>query len=293
MALSILTPADREPLERFLRQRLEHSMFLLSNLRTAGMDDRGGPFDGIYAAAWDGDEIVGVVCHYRRGNLAINAPSDAVSLAAAVLDATGRPMLGAVGPEAQVDAVTEALAIPSDPRTVQCDEREILYRLELDRLRCPPTLRDGSVVGRLLEERDVPTVIEWTVRYRVESVGDPEDDALWDKVRESIPHAVGRGDVWVLEHDGQRVAKTAFNARLPDAVQIGGVFTPSALRSRGHGRAAVASHLRWARDQGVDTAILFAGRDNPAARRAYEAIGFEAIGRYRVLILHPPGVRAP
>ncbi len=94
----------------------------------------------------------------------------------------------------------------------------------------------------------------------------------------------GAGSAWLVEHHGVPVSFSGFNARLPDVVQIGGVFTPPALRSRGWARAAVASQLAAVIVEGVSRAILFTGEDNPAGQRAYQAIGFRAIGDYGLLL---------
>jgi predicted GNAT family acetyltransferase len=72
---------------------------------------------------------------------------------------------------------------------------------------------------------------------------------------------------------------------LPDVVQIGGVYTPPALRSRGYARAVVAGSLAAAAAMGVGRSILFTGRDNVAARRAYESIGYRRIGDYGLVVL--------
>jgi predicted GNAT family acetyltransferase len=56
------------------------------------------------------------------------------------------------------------------------------------------------------------------------------------------------------------------------------------LRSRGWARAAVASQLAAVIGEGVSRAILFTGEDNPAARRAYQAIGFRPLGDYGLLL---------
>ena len=84
------------------------------------------------------------------------------------------------------------------------------------------------------------------------------------------------------------VATSTWNAQLPDCVQIGGVFTPPELRRRGYGRAVVAGSLVEAREQGVGRSVLFTGVDNPAARRAYEALGFEVVGDYALFLLREP-----
>ena len=75
---------------------------------------------------------------------------------------------------------------------------------------------------------------------------------------------------------------------MPEAVQIGGVYTPPALRRKGLARRAVALHLAEARAQGSEMAVLFAASDN--ASRAYEAIGFERRGDYAVLVYETPQV---
>jgi predicted GNAT family acetyltransferase len=74
------------------------------------------------------------------------------------------------------------------------------------------------------------------------------------------------------------------NARAGQEVQIGGVYVPPGFRGQGRAGRAVAAQLAAARDGGARTAILFAG-SAPAAR-AYERIGFERIGTYRVALLH-------
>lgn len=48
-------------------------MFLLGNMRSAGLYDSGARLAGIYAAAWAADEIVGVVAHYGQGSLICQA----------------------------------------------------------------------------------------------------------------------------------------------------------------------------------------------------------------------------
>src|SRR5438552_2962199 len=66
-----------------------------------------------------------------------------------------------------------------------------------------------------------------------------------------------QGDHWLLEDRGEPLSYTAFNARLPDIVQVGGVWTPPALRGRGYARCAVAGSLLEARAGGARRAILF------------------------------------
>lgn len=89
----------------------------------------------------------------------------------------------------------------------------------------------------------------------------------------SITGAVGAATRPSQGSARQPVAMSAFNAVLPEIVQIGGVFVPRRLRNRGYARLAVAQHMVEARARGVQRAVLFAASE--AAVRAYRAIGFQ------------------
>lgn len=284
--IEVLTPRDEPAMQAFLGRHIEHAMFLLSNLREAGFEDRGLRRSGIYVGAFEGDELRGVACHYRMGNVVVCAPSHAAELARAAVEASGWPLGGVVGPADEVAAAAAALGLDGLP--MQLDESEGLYHLDLRALAIPQALRDDVVRGRPVAADDVELLTDWMVRYNVESVGGVETPELRERLRAEHVAAVGGDDVWVLEHDGQLVARTGFNARLPTVVQIGGVWTPHALRGRGFARCVIASHLLAVRAQGVDTAVLFTADANTPARRAYAALGFRAMGRYRLLILAEP-----
>ena len=120
----------------------------------------------------------------------------------------------------------------------------------------------------------------------IEALGAAPGPELEDEVRGSIAREVGRGDLWMLIDGagGHRLAMTAANARLPDMVSIGGVYPPPELRGRGHGRAVVAGQLVDVQRTGVRRAVLFTGRDNTPARRAYEGLGFRIVGDYGLIL---------
>ena len=106
---------------------------------------------------------------------------------------------------------------------------------------------------------------------------------LHEDAKSSIELLHSQGDHWLLEDAGQLAAYTAFNARLPDIVQVGGVWTPPPLRGRGYARRAVAGSLLEARSGGTGRAILFTSSSQAA--RAYQALGFERTGEYGLLIV--------
>src|SRR5690606_11892125 len=110
---------------------------------------------------------------------------------------------------------------------------------------------------------------------------DPELDA---SSAAEIEPLLRQESCFLLERDGDPVAFSAFNARLPDCVQIGGVFTPPALRGRGYARAVVAGSLLHARAAGATRSVLFTGKENAAARRAYHALGYRVVGEYGLVL---------
>src|SRR3546814_20076918 len=69
----VLDPDDADDLERFLAAHADTAMFLRSNVRAAGMIDRGETYQGTYVARIEGGAIAGVVCHAWNGLLLIQA----------------------------------------------------------------------------------------------------------------------------------------------------------------------------------------------------------------------------
>jgi ribosomal protein S18 acetylase RimI-like enzyme len=282
--IRILQPGDEPALEAFLLPRIETSMFLIGNMRSSGLVDSGQPYEGTYAAAFEGGEIVGVVAHFWNQNLTFQAPSHVDALWRAAAEASGRPIKGLIGPDGQVGAAKDTLGI--DDPNIQMDETEKLYSLKLDDLTVPDILSSGQVSGRRIERSDLDLVTQWRVDFSIESLGDEDSPQLREQCRASIERSLEEGSTWILERQGEPVACSSFNTAIKEAVQIGGVWTPPQLRSRGYGRAVVATSLLDARSEGVEKSILFTGESNVPAQKAYVALGYRHIGNYRLLLLH-------
>ena len=90
--------------------------------------------------------------------------------------------------------------------------------------------------------------------------------------------------LWVLTLGDQIVAMTGFNAMARGIAQVGGVYTPPALRGRGYARAAVAASLKLAREQGAVRSVLFTAETNLAAQRAYTALGYQVAGDFGLVL---------
>jgi len=283
LTFRLLQPSDEAALEAFLQPRVATSMFLLGNSRAAGLVDSGRPYSGTYAAAFAGPAIVGVVAHYWNGNLVTQAPFQLDSLWRAAVAGSGRPIRGVIGPCDQVQAVKAALGL--GPAAIQHDEAEPLYCLALRDLVVPEALRTGQVQARRIGPGDVELITDWHIGLSQEALHDASAPQRRAELRASVARAVEEGKTWILEAGGRAVATTAFNTAFPEAVQIGGVYTPPEFRSRGYCRAVVAASLLDARAEGVETAVLFTGPGNRPAQRAYESLGFQPVGQYCLFLL--------
>ena len=292
MEIRRLMPGDAGALEAFLLPRIASSMFLLGNLRAAGLIDNGVRFSGAYVGAFDDGVLTGVVAHYWNGMLMPQAGEQVEALWRAAVATSGRGVRGAIGPVDQVDVIRAGLdaeaARASCALPRQQDAREPLFALELAALVVPEALRQGEVVGRRATSRDADALAAWRVAFEVEALRvEPAAKALLD-ARTGVGRQIDDGSLWVLEHGGRPVAMTAFNARTAEAVQVGGVYTPPELRGRGYARCAVAASLLAARDEGATLGVLFTAEDNAVAQRAYRALGFREAGAFRLLMLREP-----
>ena len=93
----------------------------------------------------------------------------------------------------------------------------------------------------------------------------------------------------MLDLAGAPVAYAAFNANLPDTVQLGGVWTPPEYRRRDYARNVVAGALLAAREAGVRRAVLFTGANNCPAQSAYSSLGFVRVGGYGLVMFKDSG----
>ncbi len=277
--LRSLGPGDQPALEAFLVRHADFSMFLRSNSRAAGLVYEGQPLQAQYVAAFDGGEIVAVAAHCWNDMLLVQAPVHVAEVARAAVELSARPVAGLSGPAAQVVAARSALGL--DDRPAPKFGREELFALDLKDLVVPAPLADGQWTCRHPRPDELELLIDWRVDYAREALHAPDTPTLRRECELELRLVHERGSNWVLEDRGL-VSYSAFNARLPDVVQIGGVWTPQALRGQGYGRAVVAGSLLEVKETGVRRAVLFAERED--AKRAYTGIGFQVVGEYGLVL---------
>jgi uncharacterized protein len=282
--IRIVHPGDQPALEVFLQQRLQTSLFLLSNMRQAGLVDTGQSFEGTYAAAFEDETVAGVAALFWNGSLIYQAPKYLPALQEAVRIATDRPIKTLLGPADQVAAGLDALGASV---RVHVDDPQVLFGLRLADLAVPELLRTGAVHARVLTAADTPVLARWRAASRMESFLEPDTPELWAEARDSVERYLASQRQWVLEAGGKLVSTCTFNAEIREVVQVGGVYTPPEARGSGYARAVVAAALLDARAEGAGDAILFTDDDNQAAQKAYRAIGFRPIGDYRIVLVQP------
>jgi uncharacterized protein len=280
--LTIMEPGDERRLEAFLQRLPEVTLLLRANLRNEGLRDQGRSLQGTWVAAIEEDgDVVGVAAHFHRGTMVLAAPAHAGQLAVRCAAASGRAVAGLLGPWSQVQSAREALGMQATQ--AQLDSPELLFALELRDLIVPAPLRDGQLTWHRAEVTERDLLASWRFAYHIETLGAPGSDETRVVAEAEIDRAIAAGDLYVLSAAQRPVACSAINARLPDMVGIGGVWTPPELRRRGYGRAAVAASLLNEREAGVERAVLFTDAAN-YAKRAYEAIGFRVVGDYGLVL---------
>lgn len=269
-------------MERFLARHAESSMIIRSNLRRVGVAYEGAAYQGEYKLAIDAhNEIIGILVHYWNGSLMVQAPDEA-ALCQLLYDfraSRTRSISCVMGPSTQVTKIVQFLSL--DENTFSLNAYEDLFSLDLVDLHCDGLNLEEQVVEARSISRDL--LWAWMKAYEMEALGAQASEALDVRLEDRISRMSKFGDAWALLQAGSPVSLSGFNARLPDMVQVGPVWTPPEFRNRGYARRLVAETLRMARAEGVNKAILFT--DNPAAAKAYRALGFEVVGEFRLAFL--------
>lgn len=281
VSLRRATADDAAALDAFLSTHAATSLFLRGNLAGFGTDNLDHPHGTAFYVNEAGQGITGVFGITNAGQLmaqAPDAPDDAWAGFAAAI--TGRKVIGMTGRPVQVQACLRACGLALGPWRVLADDP--LYHLHLSDL----AEVEGEV--RTPVAADLPLLEKWFATYELDTGQALPDEGPSDAARARAAAAIGSEDVVILEEDGEPLAMAGINARLPDIVQVGGVFTPDGLRGNGYARRAVAGLLRRCAAQGVTESVLFANND--AAASAYEALGYRRVGDYRVALLLTPRI---
>lgn len=266
------TEVDVPAVRSFLEAHVTGSMFPLVNLRDNGLDGD-HPRSVNFWVLRDGDKITDVLTISQEGVVFPQCPNMNWETVAPALK--GRGIQGFIGNRTQVRSLQSAISLDDAEAFLDHDEPQFL--LNLSEMPVP----DGP--GQIIPIADAPgaTVRTWMLDYQMNALNMAEQPARAVVENSYTTYCANQSHVVLMDGDTP-ISMTGFNARLPDIVQIGGVYTPPQLRGRGYARRALALHLEQVRAQGVTRATLFAA--NASAVAAYEAIGFTKIGEWTLCL---------
>ncbi len=269
---------DVPRIEAFLFQHVQTSMFPLANLRDFGLR---GPHPRSLNIWVLGDDPRAVFAMTNEGMILPQCPNCTdQELIAAINLIRGHKLFGIAAEAVQARRIMRLAGWEDRPATLNSDEPG--FALNLDDLVVPDATGAELVpLGDL--ERHVTE--GWRQHYLVEAMDFDPDRARRQAAEDFVAYS-RRDSHRVLLLNGTPVAMAGFNARLPEIVQVGGVYTPPELRGRGYARLAVAMHLMEAKAAGVTQSVLFAASD--AAARAYIGIGFRPAGQFSLILFKNP-----
>lgn len=279
-----LDNADREALLCFALPLAQSSMFILSNMERAGLEYNGEAFSGTYLGAYldGGDDLCGVLAQYWNGNIMVQAPDKTVlhALVTALQNMDNlRPVRGILGPDEQVSAVIAQLDLAE--QVFALNESEGLYALAT----CDLVMPEYGDHIRLAALKDAPRdlVLGWMKAYNIEALGAEDNETFEARIAAEAFSDWAMENRYVLMVDDAPVALAGCNAKVFDLMQIGPVWTPPEYRGKGYARLATALLIDLERTAGKKRAVLFT--KNPAAEKAYKAIGFTRSGDFRLALL--------
>lgn len=273
-----------DELSSWLNNYQETTMFIRNNLYHSGIIFQNAPFHGEYYGAYKDGQLNGVLAHYWNGNVMMQAAD--LSILSALVDAfkrkRTRPIAGILGENSQAGFVINKLDLSPDLFAVNYEEK--LFLLDLDKLIIPDAIYAYNCTLKTVQDCKIETIQEWLIAYHIEALGaDAHNPELEKSIIAEIQNKQLSQNRWVLFVNNSPVSLCGFNANLPDIVQLGPVFTPVSLRNKGFARVAVYLCLKQAAMKQVKRALLFTN-DNSAIR-AYQSLGFQEIGKYRLGLL--------
>ena len=270
---------DEKKLQRYFRDNFATTMFMRGNLRDFGLGNTVAPLAMRYYIVIENNAVKGVVAITNTGTVMAEAQTALADLAAVMVKDLPENFVchGLLGAPAQVALLRNFLNLANTETVI--NDIEPLFVLDLKNMFMPP--RSGMII-RPANDADLPVLQDRLYAYGLETglISDSKPNRAKSDLQARA--RIGSDRFQFLIKDNVPVAQTAFNAVMHDAVQIGGVYTPPALRQNGYGRLAVALHLEQARKNGVKSAVLFT--TDEYAARAYRAIGFEKVGQYAILL---------
>jgi uncharacterized protein len=139
---------------------------------------------------------------------------------------------------------------------------------------------------RIAQSRDVERLTDFACLLHVEDhMGPPITRAGRGGVRARVIDTIGRHASWVVDRDGEVVAKFDLSVHsLRRGAQIAGVYVDRRWRGQGIASAAVCALTRQLLDEGMVGVTLHVRSDNARALAAYQRAGFRDHGPWTLAL---------
>lgn len=262
---------------RFLKQRPETSLSLLSHLKLHGPYRTQDELSGDYQCLMHGGNVIAVfmINGFGRLFLQTDRAMDYSEIILQVISSEIKTLTGFVGDWelTQLFSSTLQLHFPTFQPTV-C-KKEILYRYDLNQL--TPEADNPQV--RFLNTDDYPAWHQLNLAFCQEL-----NSAVFhfDSQRETrYQQEANRRHWWGLFLDQRLVAISTYLAQFENYAQIGGVFTDPSVRNQGLAKQLMKKIMQDSKNKhGIDHLTLFTHETNHVAQKVYETLGFKRIGYF-------------
>jgi GNAT superfamily N-acetyltransferase len=230
-----------------------------------------GPADPVLVAAFDRGEVIGIATQTPPYQAVLSLFDD-VRGAEAIAERLQRDGVNLPGVMAPLDAgpvfVDRWCALTGARARVTLEER-IYEATEV----VPPRPTSGRMRPYAETDRDV--VLGFMAAFHTEAMPDSPEPDPEEFLRRRLAEAEGGLVLW--EDGGRPVSLAGYGAPSPNAMRIGPVYTPPALRGRGYASALTAAVTEHVLASGRRFCFLFTNLANPTSNSIYQKIGYRPV----------------
>jgi predicted GNAT family acetyltransferase len=224
-----------------------------------------------FAAVLKGGEVAGAALRTPPHNVVLSELADpgAVDLLVSDVAAAFPDLPGVLGPK---DASRRFVELWQ-----RATGREGRLAMAERAFRCSRVVTPEPVPGvlRPATASDRALLIEWMTAFVAEAFAvpppRPSEETVDDLLSRDRPYGA------YLWDDDEPVSFAGCGNPTPNGARVGPVYTPPALRGRGHASALVASLTEHLLAGGRRFCFLFTDLSNPTSNRIYQRIGYEPV----------------
>jgi len=275
-----VTSENLKACQDFLARFEDTCQFLINNLSQHGPRLIEHHNSGNFKMLLEGEQVVGVFCLTRRGNLLAQTTIDATDIILNSCRQESVALKGFSGAWPTIAPIVAKFRAYTPDFKPTYDDQEFLYSYVL--VADDPRLKHDPRV-RFLEERDFEQWFVHSGLYLTELK--LPNQLTFEQSRRDFAAQVQRRVWWGLFDGETLLSRVALNSNGETIGQVGGVFTPRELRQRGYAKATMFHMLKDCRDlHGHRKSLLFTGRTDIPAQKLYESMGYKRIGDYALVM---------